>query len=169
MEVTTSNKGSSWRNKGAISFEGLYKHYKKTCDNPLSRQKWREVIELANKEFMRLIIEEGKSMRMPYLSTLSVIKYQAVRPHAFDYNHYNLTGEKKLLKNEHSDGYQARFRWNKYKCRIPGMTAYTFEPARPNSRGIAKEMNKFNGHGKYTEHYGHKKRQLKNRIKPSNI
>lgn len=152
--MEANNVGAKWKVKSNISYKDLYNHYKSTCDFPVDRKVWIETLEILNKEFMRLIIEEGKEMRMPYLNTLSVRKSKNVNTKTLDYQHYNKTGEKRMLTNEHSDGFQAWFYWRKVRCMVPGKAPYKFTMSRDNQRALAKEMKQFNGHAKYAEHYG---------------
>ena len=149
-----SNKGTKWFLAGAKTEKHIYKHYKESNEKPVDRKVFMRVLNAINIEFMRQIIEEGKELRMPYLSTLFVKKTKNSKTKAFDYNQFNLTGEKKYIENEHSDGYRAKFHWKKCGCKVPGRTVYAFKPARDNSRAMAVEMKKFNGHAKYIEYNG---------------
>ena len=149
-----SNKGTEWERKGAVTTPGLYKHYKSINKNPIPYEKYREILIATNIEFMRAIIEDGKEIRMPYMGFLSVRKTKNYKTPVFDYNHFNLTGEKRCIENEHSDGYKGKFHWKKTSCNVQGKTAYTLDIARDNSRAMAVEMKKFNGHAKYTEFNG---------------
>jgi hypothetical protein len=151
-----SNKGTKWYTSGAKNETDIYEHYKKTTDNPVDKKTFKRVLMALNTEFMRMIIYEGKEVRMPYLNMLSVRKTKNKTVHTFDYGHYNKTGEKRLHDNEHSDGYSARFHWTKSKCLIPGKKAYSLDISRDNSRALAAEMKKPNGHTKYIELNGRK-------------
>lgn len=163
----TSNK--TWSTVGALGVQDLYKHYKNTCDDPLSKQEWKSVLDELNKEFMRMIIEEGKNMKMPYLGKLSIRKYKPISAKSLDFGHYNKTGEKIYFTNEHSDGFRARFHWSKMQCRIPGKAPYSVEITRKNSRAISVEMRKFNGHAKYLEYNGKPKHYHKTTAKRDNL
>ena len=149
-----SNKGTKWFLAGAKNETDIYKNYKNTNENPIDKKTFMRILNSINIEFMRMIIEEGKEIKMPYLSTLSVRKTQNSKTKAFDYGRFNTTGEKVYIENEHSDGYRVKFHWKKSKCKIPGKTVYAFKPARDNSRALAREMKTFNGHAKYTEYNG---------------
>ena len=161
-------KKTSWKTKGALGTKELYKNYKENCDNPLPKKEWKKVLDALNKEFMRLIIEEGKNMRMPYLGRLSIRKYKS-ESKALDFGHYRKTGEKRYFTNEHSDGFRARFHWSKKECRVPGKAPYSIEITRDNSRAIKKEMYKFNGHAKYLEYNGKPKYYSKKTTSDNNI
>ena len=150
-EKTTNN---SWSTAGALGTLDLYKHYKKNCDDPLPKKEWKAVLDELNREFMRMVVEEGKNIKMPYLGKLSVRKYKPTNDTSIDFGHYNKTGEKRYFTNEHSDGYKARFHWAKTECRIPGKAPYSINITRKNSRAIPVEMRKFNGHAKYLEYNG---------------
>lgn len=149
-----SNKGTEWNRKGALREPKLYAHYKSITKNPVSYDEYKKILIHTNIEFMRLIIEEGKEIRMPYLGMLSVRKTRNSKTKVFDYNYFNTTGEKRFIDNEHSDGYKARFHWRKTTCKVPGKKAYTFDATRDNSRALGIEMKKFNGHAKYVESNG---------------
>lgn len=149
-----SNKGTKWKSVGAKNTNDIYTHYKSITEKPIARNLFTKVIESLNKEFMRLIIKEGKEVKMPYLNTLCVRKYKTNKCAGFDYGHYNKTGIKKEFDNKHSDGYKARFHWRKKRCVVPGKSAYSLDITRANSKELSIEMKKFNGHAKYMEHYG---------------
>lgn len=157
------------KDKGAKCKPDLYAHYVNTCDNPVDKRTWSKTLDALNIEAMRLIIEEGKTLKLPIINKMGVIKYKAYKNNVFDYNHFNKTGEKRFLTNEHSDGYKARIKWYRSLCRLTGKAAYSFEPARNNSRNLAKEMKQFNGHTKYLEQYGFSRRKFKISSKPNNI
>lgn len=149
-----SNKGTKWKSCGAKNINDIHDHYKATTAKPVDKTTFTMVLESINKEFMRLIIEEGKELKMPYLNTLCVRKYKTIKPKGFDYEYYNKTGEKREFDNEHSDGYKARFHWRKKRCRISGRSAYSLDITRDNSRELSKQMKQFNGHAKYMEYNG---------------
>ena len=152
-----SNKGTTWRTAGAKNEEDIYILYKETATKPLPKKRFKEVLIALNEEFMTMIIEEGKEVRMPLLNMLSIKKTSNPNKYAFDHGHYLKTGEKKLHTNEHSDGFSARFYWRKGKCRIPGKSVYALNIVRDQARRLAKEMKTPGGHVKYAEyikHYG---------------
>lgn len=147
-----SNKGTKWETKGALKTKDMYKLYKSNSTNPVNLQKYKEILIACNVEFMRMVIEEGKEVRMPYLSTLSIRKSKSYKKPIFNYAHFNSTGEKKFILNEHSEGYKAKFFWSKSRIQLKGKYVYSFKATRENSRAITPEMNKFNGHAKYIEY-----------------
>lgn len=146
-----SNKGTQWKTTGAKGVMDAYRLYKKEEDRPVDEKTYRAIIRECNKEFMRLVIEEGKEMRFPYLSTLQICKSQKPKKNNYDYGHYNKTGEKRVHENEHSDGFKGRFHWSKGLKPIVGKSTYRFEPARICKRTMAKQMNIPGGHVKYIE------------------
>lgn len=148
-----NNKGSKWKTSGVLKTPNLVKHYKSTVkENVLSETMFRKVINACNEEVVRLIVEEGKEMRIPYLSTLEVRKSLKPKCTGVNYKHLNETGEVTYYENEHSDGYRARIHWKKKAFPIVGAGAYSFNPVRAFSRGVSAEMSKFKGHNKYSEY-----------------
>lgn len=145
-----SNKGSSWGTKGALGMAAFYSYYKNHVSSPVSKSVYGTVLRECNKEFMRLIVEEGKTMRIPYLSTLGIRKAKEDKT-TINFDEFNKTGKKVPLDNSHSDGYIGRFHWSKNQMPLPGAMAYSFKPARDIARALSKEFKKFNGHSKYIE------------------
>ena len=147
-----SNKGTTWKLAGAKTTTDIFNYYLNnvTYNNISDKKQFKEILVDINQEFMRMVIEEGKAMRMPNLSTLSVIKFRPKKQKNIDLGKLNATGEKEYYTNEHSGGYSFRFYWKKKNCRVPGKTVYCFKAARDNSRAIAKAV-KLNGHIKYSE------------------
>ena len=151
-KTVRSNKGTSWGVSGALGTKDMYKLYRKTNDNPVSYTKYSEILRDCNKEFMSIVITEGREVRMPYMSTLYIKKTKNSKFKTLDYNKFNVTGEISFLENDHSEGYLSRFQWTKSRMPIVGKTIYSLKIARDNCRRVAQEMKKFNGHTKYTEY-----------------
>ena len=149
-EKTTDSKG--WRTKGALASREMYALYKSTCENPVDYKKYKEIVIACNTEFMRMIIEEGREIRMPYLNMLKVRKRKVTNKPAVDYGHLKKTGEVKIYENTHSDGFSARIHWSKSKAIVIGKSVYSFNLVRSWNRAIAVEMKKPNGHVKYSEY-----------------
>ena len=149
----TNNKG--WSTKGAVTYVAMYETYKQSSKAPTSLAQYKKILDATNAEFMRLVVKEGKEVRMPYLNMLAVEKKKR---EAFnrnvDYDHYRKTGEIISHENSHSDGYLARFHWSKSKAVVIGKKIYSFKPNRVWSRQVAQELKKVNGHTKYTEYAG---------------
>jgi hypothetical protein len=148
----TSNKGTEWETKGSLKIADMYKLYKSTAENPVTLKKYKEIAIACNIEFIRMVIEEGREVRMPYLSTLSIRKSKRYRKPVFDFAHFNKTGEQKFILNEHSDGYKAKFYWSKSRIPLKGKCVYSFRATRDNCRALVPELKKFNGHTKYVEY-----------------
>ncbi len=147
-----SNAGTNWETKGALGIDALYKHYKSITGNTLDKKTFKKAVEMCNEKFMHLVIHKGKELKMPSLSTLSVTKKHCPNStSSLDYDTYNKTGVKKSHDNYHSDGFRARFRWAKGKCRVPGKTPYSFKPTRDNARAVSAIMKTFKGHTIYSE------------------
>ncbi|WP_428743150.1 hypothetical protein [Tenacibaculum sp.] len=150
-----SNKGTSWETKGALTFKSAYKLYKHKSNNPVSEKVYKEVIDACNTEFMRMLVEDGKVMRMPFLSKVQIIKTQKPSLAQIDYDLYNKTGEKRSFENLHSDGYRPRLHWLKSAIPIVGVLPYSLKLNRLLTQAMSTEMKKPGGHAKYPElNYG---------------
>lgn len=150
-----SNKGTSWETKGALSFRHSYKLYVKKTGSTITLKQYRDIISRCNEEFSRMLVEEGKVMRLPYLSKVQIIKTLKPSKSQIDYELYNRTGEKKAFENLHSDGFRPRVHWSKRSIPIVGVTPYTLKLNRELTQAMSKEMKKPNGHVKYSElNYG---------------
>lgn len=150
MEKTTSN--NTWRTKGALASKEMYAMYKTMVASPVDYRTYKKILLACNVEFMRMLVEEGKEIRMPYLNMLKVRKRRMANVTAVDYGHLRKTGELKVYDNSHSDGYSARFHWTKSKAVVPGKSIYCFRAKRCWNRAITLEMKKPNGHVKYSEY-----------------
>ena len=106
--------------------------------------------------FVKSMVEEGKVYTLPYfLGVLGVRKRKPAKPVYVDYGHYRKTGEKRMHLNFHSNGYIARFKWNKPDLRLPGSTPYKFllcqdfQASRQTVRYLAKQIREQNTINKY--------------------
>ena len=148
MEKTTNNKG--WSTKGAISQIQMYEVYKSMVQNPVDYKTYVKIIHACNNEMMRMIVEDGKEVRMPYLNMLKVKKTKTEG--GIDYGHLKKTGEVKRHDNTITDGYVAKIHWSKSKALVIGTSIYSFRPNRKWARAITQEIRKPNGHAKYVEY-----------------
>ena len=101
------------------------------------------------------MIEGGIVYRLPHrLGSLGINKTKTAKKFYIDFKHYNATGEKIPLKNKHSQGYYARFRWKKAApyAIFPYKKMFTFKPTRANKRYLAKCIKEKNTITKYFEH-----------------
>lgn len=148
-----SNKGTNWDTAGAAGIREYYEIYKESSDNPVDRKKYREVIEAGNAILLDMLLK-GKKMRLPYLSFVEIVKTQSLSK-KIDYNHYNKTGEVKMLENEHSDGWRARLHWSKHAKPIVGASPYSIKLNRKVSQAVCLAMKVEGGHKKFGEkNYG---------------
>lgn len=150
MEKTTNS--NKWRTRGALASKEMYKIYVSSVTTPVDYKTYKQILLACNVEFMRLMVEEGKEIRMPYLNMLKVRKRKMPNATAVDYGHLRKTGELKIYDNTHSDGYSARIHWAKSKAVVPGKSIYSFRAKRYVTRALAVEMKKPNGHIKYSEY-----------------
>ena len=150
MEKTTNS--NTWKTKGALASRDMYKTYISMVDKPVDYRTYKKIVLACNIEFMRLVVEEGKEVRMPYLNMLKVRKRKSTNTSAVDYGHLRKTGEVKTFDNSHSDGFSAKVHWTKSKAVVPGKAIYSFKAKRCWNRAIAVEMKKPNGHVKYSEY-----------------
>ena len=150
MEKTTNNKG--WSTKGALSRVDMYKVYCTMVKDPVDYKSYTKIILACNNEMMRMIVEDGKEVRMPYLNMLKVRKIKTNVRTGIDYGHFKKTGEVKQYDNTITDGYVGRMHWSKSKAIVVGKSTYSFRPNRDWARAITTEIRKPNGHAKYIEH-----------------
>ena len=147
----TNKVGAKWKYSGAKRLDDMYDLYVSSAEKPLNKKEYSVVLEECNKEFMNLVLA-GREVRMPYLSTVHISKSLNYKRETFDYKHFNETGEKRYISNEHSKGYRAKFKWTKRAMPIVGCAVYSFIATRALQRELATEMKKPNGHAKYSEY-----------------
>lgn len=70
---------------------------------------------------------------------------------AVDWETYNKTGQWTYHLNEHSDGFQAFFYWQKIKVVVKNKRYYRFIPCRANARRLSKLMKAKDAHKLYPE------------------
>lgn len=145
-----------------------YKHFKTTSDlvgiYGITQQKWTQI----NKEINDLVINqlyEGRTLRLPYLGTLSIIKYKInvkldengelnLRNYPVNYKktwelwfskYPDLSVEeirkikdKPLVyeENKHTNGYKHKFKWSRTKSRVKNKTQYGFFTVRKYNRKL---------------------------------
>lgn len=112
---------------------------------------YKKVIYAFNKEVASYIIDSGETYKLPHkLGELKIrrskMKYKKF---AFDFQYWKETGETSFYLNQHSNGYVAKFFWN--RCKISGKKAYEFILSRDNKRRIAAIMQKEDGYKIYQE------------------
>ncbi len=143
-----------------LSLKDAYLFYKsrypKGNRSFVPKKLYLEICYRYNKELMKLIIEEGESVKLPYrLSVIRIAKRKMdFKKLELDYKHFNVTGKKKYYLNEHSDEYKASFWWQKSKAVVKNRCFYRFIPTRDNKRELAKLLKKKDGgigHMRYAE------------------
>jgi len=99
------------RPKFKLTAKDLYELYPRKEE--ISYEDFVQICKTFNHLFMRSIIETGNIYRVPQrLGRLSVRKRKG-KYKRMDVIHYYRTGEKVYHANRHSEGYYARFDWEK--------------------------------------------------------
>jgi len=150
------------KHKTHFGIRDAYMYYKSTCDTAVDYNIFTDICKEFYKEVSKMIVFNAFELRMPYrLGRLRVRKYKPkLKINAdgtldksklfVDYANTNkLWSEdeeakknKKLVYhlNDHSNGYQHRWFWEKRTSNIPNHSAYCFMPSRQNKRTLAKAL-----------------------------
>lgn len=141
-------------NVGEQGLKEIYEFYKTKVKKPVDFKTFSNICKEHNKIFMRMVIDEGKRVRLPYrLGYLRVKKTKMNYDHLkLDYGTYNKTGIKTFHTNLHSDDFKARILWEKSVCVVKGKLPYCFQITRDNKRHLASIMNTPGGHKRYLEY-----------------
>ena len=116
---------------------------------------WKEFILICktfNHIIMKAVIETGKQYKLPKaLGTIAIIKKRSSRLSYIDFNHFNKTGEVVRHKNKHSEGYYAKFYWDKSAphCRVSNKMRIKYVPVRFYKRTLARAIIDNNTISKY--------------------
>ena len=125
--------------KQSVTLKNFYdEHYKGNVD----WETYRYVIKTFNYLLMKTLIETGDTYKFPKrLGNISIKKHKG-GGRFFANNHYTRTGEKKFFKNKHSDGYYARFHWEKNDSTmlLSSSTFWKFVPLRYHKRTLAQHI-----------------------------
>lgn len=121
----------------------------------ITRDQFMEICQTFNYALMRTLIETGNTYVLPHqLGTISIRKRKRNNKRAFNLKLFQDTGERTYFNNRHSDGYYARFDWNKKppitKCININMVK--FIPARVHKRFLASKILNENYIVKYFDH-----------------
>ena len=136
--------------KGAGTRE-MYKTYKDRGNKTLGYTGYREVLYDINKEIVSEILK-GRRVKIPYFGFALVNKYeQNPEKLCMDYKYFNETGEKRFITNFHSDGFQARIKWDKTGVTTKNLGSFTFVSCRDLKRSVAAQMKLPKGHIIYEE------------------
>lgn len=147
------------KNKTHHGIAEVYKFYQSNSDAPLEYSMFGKIYKAFFAEISRIIIYEAFEFRVPHrLGRLRIRKYKPkvkvnsdgtldksrLRPNWGKTNALWARSEeakknKQLVyhTNDHSDGYQHRFFWEKRMMNVPNYSAYSFIPARANKRELA--------------------------------
>lgn len=138
-----------------------YKHYISTCENPVSRKLYGDIITDYNEEIKKLIILENLIYTFPGTNFSLVLKKDKRKPKIVDGKLINNipinwkktnelwerdaeAKEKKLLvrhNNSHTSGYVFRVYFKKFGARIKYRSVYKFNVNRAFKRDITKYIN----------------------------
>jgi hypothetical protein len=131
----------------AYTLEDYYLSYKEHIGNNriyhISKRKFYDIVKDYNQYISEQVILKSRDMKLPArLGSISVIKH---KPKKFDSESLRVDfkstkelGKLVLHLNEHSDGYNYRFRWNKSDIVVPNRSFYEFITTRANKRLLAK-------------------------------
>lgn len=104
--------------------------------------KYRAIITDYFKHLQHKLIEEGKTIKLPYrMGNVQVIKkrpkYLDKRSLRIDYQATKQYNKLILLDNQHSDGFKMRCWWNKIDMVVPNKSQYQLVLTRANKRRLA--------------------------------
>lgn len=104
------SKQSKQTNKVYLTDQDIFETYSNS--HQLKKIEFITILRVFSYLLTKTIIDGGKVFSLPLrLGKLGVIKFKNIGKKIIDYNHFNKTGEKILLKNYHSAGYIAKFYW----------------------------------------------------------
>jgi hypothetical protein len=127
----------------------MYKFYKaKYPKTKVTLKQYRMIIEEMNQHITSYMLEEAGEFKMPFGMGIIRVKKkpQNLKNLSLDYKYFRETGEKLYHLNEHSDGYESRFFWDKYAygVRLKNKTKYSFIFSRTNKRLLARLIKEHN-------------------------
>jgi len=164
-------KRGTGKNNVDCALAQLYKGYKKTCEKPLSYKTYATFIKEYNSRIMDAIIYERLEYKMgarlgyirlqrrklvPYIEDGKVVTNHILPDwkRTRDYWHkiypdktdaeIKLIPNKKILKyqNTHTNGYSARFFWDKVKSNVVNQSCYVFKATRTSKEKLARFIKK---------------------------
>lgn len=118
----------------------------------VSLKMYRDIIYLFNKKLVKALLE-GAICNLPYgIGELRIKKYPLnVRIASFNIQEKMKTGISSKHFNSHSDGFRARYFWNKETCDIKGKYYYSFVPTTDNKHKLSAIMKVEGGHKNFLE------------------
>ncbi len=137
------------RIQNLLTAKDSYSSYKEEVikDSPydISLNEYREILNEVNKEIMNMVIDEGESVKLPFLGPLDIMKYKMKLGRTkwipVDFKKSAELGKRIINNNEHTGGYKYAFRWSKQKTRLMFVHFYRFIPSRRNKRHLAYILN----------------------------
>lgn len=150
--------------EGELGLKDMYKFYKEKTTNPVTYKEYREINTKYLKGIMDLIIHKAYNFRLP-----ARLGFFRIRKTRIDYESGKFSIDWKQSKelgitvyhlNEHSDGFRAKFLWEKKRAILKEGTKrpYSFTLARDVRRNeLGGRMKQPNGHAIYHEEIINKK------------
>lgn len=136
-------------NNNYLLLEHTFKEYENK--NKISKEEYKLII----KTFFYILAQEmmrtGKIYSLPKsIGTIGIFKFKN-KHKILDYKYYRQTGERRVIKNMHSEGFAAKIHWLQHSLRRVEPTACAFKlvPARSYSRELAKYIKEENSIAKY--------------------
>lgn len=126
------------------------KHYRRGEEYKIDRVLYRKICCEFNKKIVEKVLA-GKLFHLPHsVGTLWIKKFKIDWDNPpIDFHETKKAGKTIYHLNTHSDGWAARWAWSKRNNLVSNLLYYSFDPSFTNSRLVAKEMKKKNGHKKY--------------------
>lgn len=128
------------RIKQSVTILDFYERSK--LKNQVDKALYKQIIKTFNFILMKSLIETGDTYKLPKkLGTLSIKKFKG-GGNRYMMSHYKATGEKIFFNNKHSDGYYARFHWDKTPgyMRLFSGKFWKYKPARYHTRALAQHI-----------------------------
>lgn len=139
-----TSKQQTQDNNNYLLFENTFKEYDNKFN--LTRTEFKFIINTFFYILSRELIETGKVFALPRkLGTFSIRKFKPVSP-LIDFQHFRKTGEKRVLRNNHSEQLAAQFLWDQSYFRFDDVLACSLKAttARSFSRSISKSIKENN-------------------------
>jgi hypothetical protein len=160
------------KNNADCALPELYKHYKKTIDNPVIYKIYSQFLKEYNSRIMDAIIYENLEYKMPcrlgylriqrrrlkpFVDNEGKIVKSHIAPDWYSTKKYwmkiypGLTEEeikniehKKIIRhnNDHTNGYSTRFFWDKRYSNVKNQSCYIFKATRTAKENLAKFIKK---------------------------
>jgi len=147
------NKVEFWTHSKENYNRFLVEH--KITDKELSYKKYKKIIETCNWMFIEYALRTGFKVTLPFgFGSLAVVKkkiktYKEYKGKQYvnlriDWAKTKEVGKRVYHTNEHTDGYNYRWRWSPKDAKFHLSNLYTFKPQRYASRSINKYIKKPN-------------------------